>query len=243
MRIPQGPLTGLLAWRLVVRKGPPTKGKRTWWPPKPPMSAKEDRRKSHAVPRPTPAHVHSFSVHDENPAPRPTPARMSTISLPLIQLKAPSEPSSTPDFTPPAVLSLSALPHSDDLLVKGHSADGVITNFLLDTGLPYSIVSRDTLLALGYPSSRLPPASRTNPHAHDWEDDEEAAITLTIQGIKTRLRIARPGEASRLGVQFLQDAGVSLFFPKDGEGVGPVLYRKCFFCKYSPQPCLLSPSQ
>jgi len=46
-------------------------------------------------------------------------------------------------------------------------------------------------------------------------------VTLSIQNVVTKLRIARPGEASRLGVQFLQDAGVSLFFPN---GIGPVLY-------------------
>ncbi|PPQ85624.1 LOW QUALITY PROTEIN: hypothetical protein CVT26_008833 [Gymnopilus dilepis] len=121
VRIPQGSLTGLLAWRLFAkdlqRKASEHGGRQSH----PCLPRKPDGR-AMLCPARRLLNVHSFSAHDENPAPRLTPARMSTISLALIQLKAPSEPSSTPDFTSPAVLS--ALPHSDDLLVKGHSADG-----------------------------------------------------------------------------------------------------------------------
>lgn len=183
------------------------------------MSVKEDRRKSYAMPLPSPAHIPSSFDFDSS-ATQQTPGRISTLSLPLTHLKTPSEP----DSTYSAVLS--TLPHSERLLAKAPSADGVVTNFILDTSLPYSIISRDTLIALGYPPNQLPPLTMSNPHSQDWEDDQDSAITLSVQGIPTRLRIARPGEASRLGVQFLQDAGVSLFFPMDGEGVGPVLYCK-----------------
>jgi hypothetical protein len=53
-------------------------------------------------------------------------------------------------------------------------------------------------------------------------------VAVTVQGVQTVARIARAGEAGRLGVQFLRDAGVSVFFPKDGDGVGPVLYCERF---------------
>ncbi|KAF8913160.1 hypothetical protein CPB84DRAFT_1957528 [Gymnopilus junonius] len=214
VRIPQGSLTGLLAWRLVVRKLAPTKGKRTWWNNKA-MSVSESRRKSYAVPPPS------------SPGSQQTSALVSTLSLPLTHAKtlsSTSGPDPALDLGHPYSAVLSALPPSEGSLAKAPSADGVVTNFILDTSLPYSIISPDTLMALGYPPNRIPPISRSNPHVPDWEEDQDNVITLSVQGITTRLRIARLGEASRLGVQFLQDAGVSLFFPVDGEGVGPVLY-------------------
>jgi len=65
-------------------------------------------------------------------------------------------------------------------------------------------------------------------------------ITLSVQNISTRFQIARPNEASRLGVQFLHDAGVSVFFPKDGDGVGPVLYvESAYMLKDVPRTILL----
>jgi len=91
-------------------------------------------------------------------------------------------------------------------------SNALVVNFILDTSLPYSIISRDTLTALGYPILHLLASMPL------------AVVTLSIQNIPTRFHIARPNEASRLGVQFLHDAGVSVFFPKDGLGVGPVLY-------------------
>jgi hypothetical protein len=107
----------------------------------------------------------------------------------------------------------------------------VVSNFILDTSLPYSIISRDTLVELGYPSHKFPSPHSSDPHSEQWQDDRnpDAIVTLSIQNIPTRLRIARPGEASRLGVQFLQDAGVSIFFPRDGDAIGPVLYCASLF--------------
>ena len=112
----------------------------------------------------------------------------------------------------PRLEALIPLPPEQKILTS------LVSNFILDTSLPYSLISRDTLLALGYPLSELPRGDATHP-------GDERAVTLSIQGVSTRLRIANHGEASRLGVQFLHDAGVSVFFPRNGVGVGPVLYR------------------
>jgi len=110
-------------------------------------------------------------------------------------------------------------------------------NFILDTTLPYSIISRDTLIALGYPSRLIPPPPPISTHPANMPS---AMITLSVQNISTRFQIARPNEASRLGVQFLHDAGVSVFFPKDGDGVGPVLYvESAYMLKDVPRTILL----
>jgi hypothetical protein len=232
VRVPHGPLTGLLAWRLVVRTLPPTKGKRGWWSDKSNSAAKTTRRNSYTPhPPPPPVHAFSYSESDTQMVQRPLTS-ISTISLPLSHARTLS---STPERVNhnAALVFDSSRPQSAMLTRQPHIhpnpapfTTAVAANFILDTSLPYSIISRDTLMALGYPSHRFPPPATSNPHSLYWEEEEDsnAVVTLSIQNIPTRLRIARPGEASRLGVQFLHDAGVSVFFPRDGEAVGPVLY-------------------
>ncbi|KAF8963900.1 hypothetical protein BDZ97DRAFT_958968 [Flammula alnicola] len=259
VRIPNGPLTGLLAWRLVVRIPPPTKTKRSWWCSGDTTSGR--KRSSYALDLSLPpAPAMNFHSYSDSPLPMMRQmnnwASISTASLPLGRVAA-GHMLSYPDVHPnlndmpparPRSMMLSRQPHVDtsaaatrhnhhrDMSTPQPSAlrtgalknEGVAANFILDTSLPYSIVSRDTLEALGYSPSHFP-AAHVDPHSQAYDDGEDSknsdsVVTLLIQNIPTRLRIARPGEASRLGVQFLRDAGVSVFFPRDGDGVGPVLY-------------------
>jgi len=221
IRIPYGPLTGLLAWRLVVCLAYSAKEKRGWW------NDTTDRRISYAEPM-----VQSLRSHSQ-----PYPASISfnpSASMSALSLLALSPVGGTNDFRPSSVI-LTGRGHlknhshiinrSQPQLVQGlpRLANALAVNFILDTSLPYSIISRDTLIALGYPPRLIPPPSMSH-LASMSQDDKPAIVTLLIQNIPTRFHIARPNEASRLGVQFLQDAGVSVFFPKDGEGVGPVFY-------------------
>ncbi|KAF9535702.1 hypothetical protein CPB83DRAFT_878814 [Crepidotus variabilis] len=214
VRIRHGPLTGLLAWRLVVRV--PEGQTCNWWETK----ALKRRRRISLAPAallPPPPHkpVHSHSYSEWN-APngnqlkdilRDSSASLSSSSLPLPKFPIlPRHKSHDSAPTPPP------------------KTTSLVANFILDTSLPHSLISRETLLTLGYPISQLPPSLDPN-QTYD-ESDDPPTVTLSIQGISTRLQIANPGESSRLGVQFLQDAGVSVFFPKDGDGVGPVLYQE-----------------
>jgi len=253
VRIPHGQLLGQIAWRLVVRVPTTTRGKRDWWEDKEgkgTYAAKWARRSSSAnilggfgdidhlapprFPPPRPTHSHS---HSEWAVPHR--GSISAVSLPL--RKSDSSRSLTrsrhvhgrqgnghgqrhPRHDNPYAPPTTAPPPSGP-------QTSCVTNFILDTSLPYSIISRETLVVLGYPASQLPsplnPAS--NPHSDPDPDCKDVpSVTLSIQGISTCLRIARPGEASRLGVQFLHDAGVSVFFPRNGEGLGPVLYGEFF---------------
>jgi hypothetical protein len=191
-------------------------------------SAAKKRRRNSSIPNFPFAPGHSYSQSDALGPPQPTWATTSAVSLPLTT--PPLQIHSTDNFHPPQ----SALSRSSHVQSASRnysrpphlSNTTVVSNFILDTSLPYSIISRDTLVELGYPSHKFPLPHLSNPHSDQWQDDRnsDAIVTLSIQNIPTRLRIARPGEASRLGVQFLQDAGVSVFFPRDGEAVGPVLY-------------------
>ena len=229
IRIPHGALTGLLAWRLVVRLAPPAKEKRGWW------DNYTDRRINYSEPT-----VHT-PQHTEAPLAIPFTS-VSALSLPLFtQVLSPSgsgnlhdlakkvRPSSfvltrQPHFskTHPQPIRRSPLqPQSQMHETSSPISNALVVNFILDTSLPYSIISRDTLIALGYPVLHLLASLPL------------ATVTLSIQNIPTRFHIARPNEASRLGVQFLHDAGVSVLFPKDGLGVGPVLYGKFFFPPFS----------
>lgn len=216
VRIPHGPLSGLIAWRLVVSFPSPVKAKRGWWNESP--STKDRRRNS----------FNPIHYSDTVAALQSTWTSTSAVSLPLMsiplqmQLNNPPRPLSRASHVRSAQMNHTRPPHFTHLTI--------VCNFILDTSLPYSIISRDTLIELGYPPHKFPPPDLSNPHSNQWHDDRhpDAIITLSIQNIPTRLRIARPGEASRLGVQFLQDASVSIFFPKDGEGVGPVLYCESY---------------
>ena len=223
IRIPHGALTGLLAWRLVVRLAAPTKEKRGWW------NNYTDKGNNYSEPS-----VHT-PLHTGVPIPYNPFTSVSALSLPLFtQVLSPAGAGSLHDLTQkvrPSSFMLTRQPHSSKThptkrgrpqprsqlhLTSGPISNALVVNFILDTSLPYSIISRDTLIALGYPTVHLL-ASMPN-----------AMVTLSIQNIPTRFHIARPNEASRLGIQFLHDAGVSMFFPKDGLGVGPVLYGKSF---------------
>lgn len=212
VRIPHGPLSGLIAWRLVVSFPPPVKAKRGWWNES--TSAVKDQRRNSFNP------IHYSDTFSALQSSRTT---TSAVSLPLtsipfqMQLDNPSGSLSRTSH-----VQSSPLNHSRPHLTR----TAIVCNFILDTSLPYSIISRDTLVELGYAPHQFPQPDSSNPHSNQWQDDRhpDAIVTLSIQSIPTKLRIARPGEASRLGVQFLQDASVSIFFPKDGGGVGPVLY-------------------
>ena len=225
IRIPHGDLTGLLAWRLVVRLVPPTKETRGW------LNDYADRRNSYSEPT---VHIPHYTAA---PIPYNPYNSVSALSLPLFAPLSPTGAENLHDFAQkvrPSSVVLTRQPHSSKTHPKiirqsrqkpqpqqtsPSTSNALAVNFILDTSLPCSIISRDTLIALGYPpSSILHLASMPL-----------GTVTLSIQNIPTRFRIARPNEASRLGVQFLHDAGVSVFFPKDGLGAGPVLYSKSFF--------------
>ena len=221
-RIPNGALTGLLAWRLVVRLAPPAKEKRGYW---------NDRSSSYSEPT---VHTPHYTGAPISYSPYTS---VSALSLPLTRVLSPTGARDLHDFSQkvrPSSVVLTRQPHfskihpqairpSQQLQPQLHqtsppiSNNAHVVNFILDTSLPYSIISRDTLVALGYPILHL------------LANMPLAMVTLSIQNIPTRFHIARPNEASRLGVQFLHDAGVSVFFPKDGQGVGPVFYGKFFF--------------
>jgi len=217
IRIPHGALTGLLAWRLVVRLAPPSKEKRGWW------DNYTDRRNNYSEPT---VHTPQYTG-----APLTIPfTSVSAISLPLFtQVLSPTGAGNLHDLARkvrPSSFVLTRQPHSSKTHPRRSRlqpqsqmhetsspiSNALVVNFILDTSLPYSIISRDTLIALGYPILHL------------LSSMPLATVTLSIQNIPTRFHIARPNEASRLGVQFLHDAGVSVLFPKDGLGVGPVLY-------------------
>lgn len=238
IRIPQGPLTGLLAWRLVVRLAPSAKEKRGWW------NENKDRRNSYAAPlvqtlRPR-AQPYKGAPRICNPS-----TSTSTLSLPLLAQTLSPGAGSFKDFPQKSQQSSVILtrqariskPHSQttnrsqpQLAQTLPSLPSALTvNFILDTSLPYSIISRDALIALGYPPHLIPSPLMSHLAGMPQDNINPAMVTLSIQNILTRFHIARPNEASKLGVQFLHDAGVSVFFPKDGEGVGPVLYGKFSF--------------
>lgn len=218
IRIPHGALTGLLAWRLVVRLAPPAKENRGWW------NKYADKRNSYSEPTVHTPHYTGASIPFSS---------VSALSLPLFtQVLSPTSAGNLARKVRPSSVMLTRQPHSSKTHPQTNKRSqprpqsqlhpqtsppiSNVVNFILDTSLPYSIISRDTLIALGYPILHLLASMPL------------AMVTLSIQNIPTRFHIARPNEASRLGVQFLHDAGVSVFFPKDGLGVGPVLYGKVF---------------
>jgi hypothetical protein len=198
----------------VVRL-PLTKATRRWW------DNHTDRRNS--------APTLNIQHYTGAPIPYNPFASTSALSLPLFtQALSPHDSdqkvgltsailSGQPHFSKSHTQSISRIQPRPQLAQNSPPlSNALAVNFILDTSLPYSIISRDTLTALGHP---LPHLANLPP----------TIVTLSVQNIPTRFHIARHNEASRLGVQFLHDAGVSVFFPKDGEGVGPVLYRKSLF--------------
>lgn len=211
----------------MVRLPSSTKEKRGWW------NDNTCRRNSYDTPLVQNVQSHT-QPYREAPIPFDPSASMSALSLQLYpQPRAGSPNDFAQKIRPSSVLltvptskthhridSNQSQPQLDQTLPLLSNALAV--NFILDTSLPHSIISRDTLIALGYPPHLIPLPSISK------VESSPAMVTLSIQNIPTRFHIARPHEASRLGVQFLHDAGVSVFFPKDGEGVGPVLYGK--FC-------------
>ncbi len=191
VRIPHGPLRGLLAWRLVVRIPGTGKQKAEWWEDTEHWVTMRRRRGTSLKAFPPlpnkPVHSHSYSGCSYRRDDFPSVARRSH-------------------------------PQLLDTLQTARRPIVLVSNFILDTSLPHSLISRNTLLALGYPPSHLPRTSTA-------DCGGGPSVTLSIQGVSTRLHIANDGEASRLGVQFLHDAGISICFPRNGDGVGPVLYR------------------
>ncbi|KAF9486559.1 hypothetical protein BDN70DRAFT_20834 [Pholiota conissans] len=234
------------------------------------------RRKTQAQARPglagVRAHSHSagFMLHEDSErTTRGGHAPAQGYAYSYSELMPPS--SIFKDVTDSAAVSTASLPMPIDALgspPRVMPCDAVAANFILDTSLPYSLIARDTLRALGYtrvPSNGDDNFSHRRGGAQDAdhddsdgeeEDDEEdedeedddkrkrrkekerdAEVEVTIQGVQTKARVARAGEAGRLGVQFLRDAGVSVFFPRE-EGVGPVLYCEFWFL-FSKALCLV----
>jgi len=229
IRIPHGPLSGLLGWKLVVRPAPA--GKNGWW-----NETARARRTQHRRSAVLPSLLAASSQEQTLVAPmRPVnAARFSTLSLPLTvdDIEKPPLPPKhntrnvSVDLTRRAHIRVSldakaqgSIPtrRSPSPLPANHRPpSAVVVNFVLDTGVQHSTISRDTLNLMGYSVDRLP-----------LDEDEQPFITLLIQGLPSRFRLAAPGDMSRLGVQFLQDAGLSLYFPRDHRD-GPVLYGKQF---------------
>ncbi|TFK32309.1 hypothetical protein BDQ12DRAFT_521800 [Crucibulum laeve] len=121
----------------------------------------------------------------------------------------------------------------------------ITTNFILDTSQPYSLISWEVLLALGYKPSTVdnhakrrsafaPSGSASTSNLSGTSPPRESrkgkgagmqtgqAVILRVQGVPVRFLVAKEGEASRLGVQFMHDAGVSFYL--DRESGMPVLF-------------------
>lgn len=245
VRISHGPLTGLLAWRLIVCNPSPIKPpKRSWW-------GSGDGTREEGGNRPgTRAPIFPMHTAVRNSS---VWSAASATSLPM-KGGSGSHVSLTEGYNvtverPQSAMTVFGFPryHEAEHAYTRQASQSeiatatipvVATNFILDTSLPYSIISRDTLTALGYSPAHFP-SSKTDPHAVEYNTTEEnrhseLIVSLSIQGVTTRVRVGRPGEASRLGVQYLRDASISVFFPRDGDGVGPVLY-----CEYCPDPYTL----
>ena len=262
VRIPTGPLKGLLAWRLVV--GVPKSKRRP--------NQKHGEREVDMFPGPSRARQSLDESRSRSPS-RPPPPRMSTPSFSesasanrgflapgLVNgyisksTSALSLPMNTPSFPPsndhhhqPTSVQETQEPTDaythrgpDTIFIpdpiptyrshlhplerrprqlehphpQPHTDHGsVVTNFILDTSLPQNLISPSTLLALGL----HPP----HPYYHVIPDDY--TVTLLVQNIPITFNVARHGEASRLGVRFLEEANVSLGIESGGRG--GVLYR------------------
>ena len=221
--------------------------RRTWWGTGDTTRHKEKAHHGSHVPLTKHSNSYSEFTHPDMPPQKPW-AAASTASLPMrgvMSRRANAEMHHTIPERPQSAMTVFDLPqyrveerkHGRQFSTNaspGQINRAVATNFILDTSLPYSIISRDTLVALGYPPHHFP-SPFADPHTLDYDYGDESIhpdliVSLSIQGVTTRARIARPGEASRLGVQYLRDASVSVFFPRNGDGVGPVLY--CEFCRH-----------
>lgn len=253
VRIPTGPLAGLLAWRLVVgvpksKRRPNHKhGERELdmfpGPSRPRQSLDESRSRSPS--RPPRMSTPSFSESNRGflaagPVNGYKSKSSSALSLPM---NAPSFPPSNdhhhqptsiqgtqeptdantprgpdttfiPDPIPTYRSHLHPLERRPRQLEHPHTDYGsVVTNFILDTSLPQNLISPFTLLALG-----LQP-----PHPYSQVIPDDHTVTLLVQNIPITFHVAKHGEASRLGVRFLEEANVSLGIESGGRG--GVLYR------------------
>ncbi|KAJ3504798.1 hypothetical protein NLJ89_g7751 [Agrocybe chaxingu] len=242
VRIPYGPLSGLMGWRLVVRHHREPEEKCSWWSGNTTAARRRRRNSSALLPLPALTDPSSSYPYYQQMSQNPL-ATVSSVTLPITYNPG-GDNASTLHRRPNSDMALMRQPepHPRTATLPRNAGShpvhtsplrttptAVTVNFILDTGLPYSIISRDTLLALGFTPSQV---LELNPHSHlsssrkCGEDEEPATVTLSVQGVRTQLQIARPGEASRLGVQFLRDASASVFFPISGDGVGPVLYAE-----------------
>ncbi|KAJ3931932.1 MAG: hypothetical protein NXY57DRAFT_895143 [Lentinula lateritia] len=87
-----------------------------------------------------------------------------------------------------------------------YKTPAIVGNFILDTGSAKSVVSQDALRALKYHGNFNPGAE----------------VTLRIQGVRTECLVARLGEASTLGGQFMTSGNLTFYF--DNKMNAPVLY-------------------
>jgi hypothetical protein len=260
VRIPTGPLTGLLAWRLVVgvpksKRRPNQKhGERELdmfpSPSRPRQSLDESRSGSPSRPprMSTPSFSESGSANRGFLAAGPVNGYKSKSSSALsLPMNAPSFPPSNdhhhqptsvhgtqeptdanthvdpdttfiPDPIPTYRSHLHPLERRPRQLERPHPQPhtdygSVVTNFILDTSLPQNLISPFTLLALG-----LHP-----PHPYSQVTPDDYTVTLLVQNIPITFQVAKHGEASRLGVRFLEEANVSLGIESGGRG--GVLYR------------------
>lgn len=214
VRIAFGPLAGLLAWRLVVRRPLPTgKQKRSWW-----GATEQKWDATQPLAHQDPSHgcsSESFVILEKQ---RHLRSSRSAASLPL--------PHSQNGKQIPEICHHREHSEAQHPLVLGAlaSSRAIVANFVLDTSSPFSIISRETLIALGYSPDEIP--SSQTPHTSPFHTETEPVVILSVQNVRTQFRIARDGEVSRLGVQFMQDANASLFFPRE-HGIGPILYCQC----------------
>lgn len=117
----------------------------------------------------------------------------------------------------------------------------VVTNFILDTSQPHSIISYDTLVALGYDTARDEVEKKRLRHRFLNLKNERGSdttgtsrrgvppvgtlITLRVQGVHSTFLVGRAGEASTLGVSWLEDTNAHLALEK---GSVPVFYGETF---------------
>lgn len=88
-------------------------------------------------------------------------------------------------------------------------APKIMCNFLLDMGCRHSPVSQEILHALGFHQEMIPGTT----------------VQLRVQGISVTCCVAYPGEASRLGTEFLIAGDLTMYY--DGRLGAPVLYGSC----------------
>ncbi|EAU87169.2 hypothetical protein CC1G_05858 [Coprinopsis cinerea okayama7 len=210
IRIPNGPFTGLLAWRFVVRLQDKAKVSTPHLTPATPRTLRQHMRQRSEDARslfslqPPPkighGHTRSRSQVEFTPPFYKSEFSTSTSALSTLSTAAPSIISTRSD----SIHSATRNPQSG----SSHS-QAVVTNMILDTSSSHNTISRGTLLALGASDAFI-----------DQLEKSETSVSLYLQDVQKPIsfRLAAEGEPGRLGVQFLEEARVNICIGEGGRG-------------------------